>query len=84
MALHLPDQMKQAINILRSKNDELRKDFAQKNGELRKENAAQRSEIATLSRKIETLIGIRPVLNGPLAYDKITAFELWRDTLMYI
>ena len=49
-----------------------------------KREKALRSEIASLNRKVEveTLNGIRPVLNGPLAYGKITAFELWRGILM--
>ena len=42
------------------------------------------SESKTLIRRIETLNGIRPVLNGPLAYHKLTAFELWREICMWL
>ena len=94
-ALNLPDNMKQAINIIEGKFEseikEVRKESIEREEKLRGEmselkrvNVAQRSEIATLNKKVETLNGIRPVLNGPLANDMITAFELWREILMYL
>ena len=87
----LPPAMTEVVNILKRDTERHNKVLRGENkvlrgemSELKGENKMLRSEIATLKRKVETLKGIRPVLNGPLAYDKITAFELWREVFMYL
>ena len=68
------ERMSIEINSLRNENNRL----------IESEEARERENEALRNNNENNMIRNNKYLNGPLAYKKITAFEMWREILMFL
>ena len=88
----LPNEMSQIVKFMRKENEEreerlrmeMRRESVKREEEIKRDFAREIEELRRENNLLKKIDRNEKHLNSPLAYKRITAFEMWREILMFV